>query len=610
MNVVPGWLRKLLPARRTALRRFDAAQATRLLHSWNNVETNINRELRGDLDSLRARARDLSKNEPMAKRYLSMVSANVVGPHGFTYFNQSEEAGKPDVLAQKAIETAWAEWSRAENCDITGRMSFPDMCSAIIKAVMRDGEALVRKVRNAPNKFKYALQMLDVERLDTTLNYPGDSAKNAIIMGVEINGYGRPVAYWLRTAKHGQQVTGTERERVPASEVMHLFITEDPEQIRGYSAMHAVMIRVRHMKGFQEAAIVAAQVGASQMGFFTNPDGNPDPLKDGEDAAGIPFFEATPGQFGMLPAGYDFKSFNPEYPSAYYDAFVKAAKRDISSGLNVSYHGLANDLEGVNFSSIRSGTLEERDQWMKLQEWFVGAFLDPVHADWLDYALLAGAILQQGGSALPAVKLQKFMRHRFVGRRWQWVDPLKDIEASVKAIENGLASPYDVASQQGVDADDVLDDISRFRASAKAKNVELGTPNPNKQPEAPAKTDEPTQADENSKALAVAVSAVGAGIAAMAAREQGAINVNTPVTIADGAVRIAEGAVRVDAPITTPEPRVTLEASISVPERSVTVNNAAPQVEVLPAPQIATKEDVTYDEDGNIKSIVRRPMLN
>lgn len=603
---IPAWISRLLPSRPAGrarnLRRFDAAQATRLLHSWNNIETNINRELRGDLDALRGRARDLAKNEPMARRYLAMVAANVVGPTGFTLQSRAAEGDKQDTLAQKAIEDGWADWSLPKNCDLTGRMSFSDMSSAIIKGIARDGEALVRVRQGAANKYRYALQLLDIERLDTTFHRAADGTKNAVIMGVEINADGRPVAYWLRAAKYGNQVTGTERQRVPASELMHLFVTEDPEQVRGYSWMHAVMIRVRHMKGFQEAAIVAAQVGASQMGFFTNPDGNPDPLKDGEDAAGMPFFEAAPGQFGMLPPGYDFKSFNPDYPSAYYDAFVKAAKRDISSGLNVSYHGLANDLEGVNFSSIRAGTLEERDQWINVQEWMVGAFFDPVFAQWLDSALLAGALVQQGGSRLPAVKLEKFLMHKFQGRRWQWVDPLKDIEASVKGMENGLASPYTIAGQQGVDADDVLDDIARFRQKAKDKGVELASPNP-APPPPPPKSDEPAPADEGSKAIAAAILAV-------AAREPGSITVNTPAVNVSSPVNIAEGAVRVDAPITTPEPRVTLEASITVPERSVTVNSAPAQVEVLPAPQVATKEDVTYDDDGNIKTIVRRPMLN
>lgn len=474
---MPGWLSRLIPARRHAKRRFDAAQYSRLTHSWAQAERSINTELRADLDALRRRSRDLAKNEPLAAKYLKMVIGNVVGPNGFTLQARAlDGANKPDGWANTAIEASWAEWSRASNCDLSGRMSFPDMTRAIIRGIARDGEALVRIREGANNPWGYALQFLDIERLDTNLNREAEPGKNQIIMGVECDGDGRPVAYWLSAAPMGRDPLGKNHARIPADEILHLFITDDPEQVRGIPWMHASMIRIHHLKGFQEAAIVAARVGASKMGFFTSADGNPANLAGGEDEAGMPFTEAEPGQFGMLPPGYDFKSFNPDYPHANYESFVKAAKRDIGSGIGASYHALGNDLEGVNFSSIRSGTLEERDGWMLIQRWLVGAFLDPVYAGWLDNALLSGAIVLPNGSPLPAAKKQKFIAHEFQGRRWQWVDPLKDIQAAVMAVENGLASPYTIASQQGVDAEDVLDDIARFQEAIKARGITLGTP--------------------------------------------------------------------------------------------------------------------------------------
>lgn len=85
-----------------------------------------------------------------------------------------------------------------------------------------------------------------------------------------------------------------------SGEIIHLFMTDDPEQVRGVPWMHAVMLSVNDLKGYNHAAIVAARIGASKMGFFTSPDGDPTPVSDGEDGAGMPFSEADPGQFGML----------------------------------------------------------------------------------------------------------------------------------------------------------------------------------------------------------------------------------------------------------------------------------------------------------------------
>lgn len=494
---VPSWVSRLLPAKKQGKRRFDAAQYNRLTHSWAQADRSINTELRADLDALRRRSRDLVKNEPLAQKYMEMVTTNVVGANGFTLQARVSDGKIQDGFANTAIETAWLDWSRATNCDVSGRMSFPDMTRAIIRGVARDGEALVRIREGANNKYGYALQFLDIERLDTTLNREQEQNVNQIIMGVEMDGDGRPVAYWLLTAPLGRDPVGKKHARIDAAEIIHLFITDDPEQVRGIPWMHASMIRIHHLKGFQEAAIIAARVGASKMGFFTNKDGNPTQIQDGEDEAGVPFTEAEPGQFGVLPDGMSFESFNPDYPHANYESFVKGAKRDIGSGFGAAYHSLGNDLEGVNFSSIRSGTLEERDNWMLIQRWLAGALLETVYAGWMDNALLSGSILLPNGSALPAAKRQKFMAHEFQGRRWQWVDPLKDINASVIAIENGLASPYTIASQQGLDAEDVLDDIARFQAAVKARGIKLGSNNP--AAGAPAAPDEPNEDDAEAK---------------------------------------------------------------------------------------------------------------
>lgn len=560
---MPAWLSRLLPARRGQQRRFDAAQYNRLTHSWIASERSINTELRADLDALRRRARDLAKNSPLAKKFLQMCVGNIAGPRGFNLQARVKNPdGTPDKLACDAIEAAFADWSRAAHCDVAGRLSFRDLTRAVVRAIARDGEALVRVREGARNPYGYALQLLDIERLDTTLNREPADGSNQIIMGVELDGDGRPVAYWLATNALGRDPTGKRLQRIPADELLHLFMTDEPEQVRGVPWMHAVMLTVNDLKGYNHAAIVAARVGASKMGFFTSPDGDPAPVSDGEDAAGMPFTEADPGQFGMLPPGYDFKSFDPDYPHANYAAFVKEHKRDVASGFGVAYNTLANDLEGVNFSSIRSGTLEERDNWMLVQEWVISAFTDVVFAGWMDNALLSGAILMPNGSALPAAKRAKFMAHEFQGRRWQWVDPLKDVQASALAVEKGFASPYTIAAQQGVDAEDVLDDIARFQAAAKAKGVTLGAPAP-----AAAAPVEPPPDDDSTKALNhAALRALAAGPKAVENHyhlpQPAAVTVTSPEIRNDIVVQPA-AAPHVDVHV-EPTP-VTLEAIINVP---------------------------------------------
>jgi capsid protein len=93
-------------------------------------------------------------------------------------------------------------------------------------------------------------------------------------------------------------------------------------------------------------------------------------------------------------------------------------------------------------------------------------------------------VILPNGSALPVTKADKFLSHSWQGRRWAWVDPLKDVEASVEAINNLLASPQQIAAQTGRDIVDVLDDLQRFEQLCKDRGIRRPTPKPSPSPAA------------------------------------------------------------------------------------------------------------------------------
>lgn len=460
-------------------RAFEAAKVTRLTQSWRPSVVNINTDLIYGLTSLRARSRELYQNNDYAKKFAKMVVTNVVGAQGFTLQAKSEDGGKQDELANTAIEKAHADWAKKGTCETTGRLNFAEVCRTLMHSVPVDGEYLVRKVygKAARNKYGFALQIIDPARLDATYNVNNGGVGNDIVMGIEIDQYRRPVAYHI-LARNPGETAARSRDRVPAEEIYHGFLTEHPEQIRGVPWMHASILSLHHLGEFEQSALIAARKGANTLGFFVSPDGMPPVPPSTADATGQEVSNdieiSVPGEYDTLPEGYDFKPYDSKYPDAMTDVFAKHYLRKISTGFGVTYNGLANDLEGVNYSSIRVGTIDERDNWTAIQAWFISSFLTEVYLDWLKAALLNSAITLPNGSTLPATKLDKFSAHHWQGRRWQWVDPLKDIQAAVSAIEAGLASPYQIAAQQGVDVEQVLDEIARFQALAAKKGVNLG----------------------------------------------------------------------------------------------------------------------------------------
>lgn len=479
MNLLQRALRTIWPKAqpqppRGQLRRFEGARLDRLTSDWFATQDSINQELRSDLDRLRHRGRQLVQNNDYARKFAGMVSDNIIGPGGVRLQVRVEDSpGQPDRMANAAIEGAWADWCKA--CDLTGQMSLRDTCALLVGSLPADGEFLVRFVRGteARNRFNFAVQVIDVDRIDTSYN--GRAANgNMVHMGVEVDAARRPVAMHLYTA-HPSDAAGTARtsQRVPTNEVLHRFKVERPEQLRGIPWIAPGMLTLHHLGGFMLSALLAAEHGANHYGFFTSPDGEAPPSVGQADASGQVISASQPGIYDTLPQGYGFQAHESKYPNEVFGPFAKTCLQRIATGWRVAYHSLANDLEGVSFSSIRSGTLEERDRWAADQEWFIGAFMEPLYTAWLQAALLSGAIAMPNGSALPAAKLPKFSRHEWQPRRWEWVDPRSDMEAKVLAVRAGLMAPQDLSSAMGYDFEDTLKSIRDAQALAATFGVQL-----------------------------------------------------------------------------------------------------------------------------------------
>lgn len=459
------------------LRRFEGARLDRLTANWFATESSINEELRSDLDNLRKRGRQLNNNNDYARKFRGMVENNIVGPGGIRLQAKVEDRpGLADNLANDAIESAWAEWGKA--CDVTGMMSFRDLCESLVGSLPSDGEFLVRMVRGADarNRFNFALQVIDVDRIDTAFN--GVHGANTVIMGVEVDRYRRPVALHLFEAHPNDGVrTARRRVRVLADEILHRFKIERAEQMRGIPWMAPGMLSLHHLGGFKLSALLAAEHGANHYGFFEQKEdagaGPPIGVSEGEGTDAINVSTSQPGVYDTLPVGYTFTPHESKYPNEVFGPFVKTTLQRIATGWRVAYHSLANDLEGVSFSSIRSGVLEERDRWMADQEWFIGAFVEPVYQAWLQMALLSGAITMTNGSALPAAKAAKFGKHEWQARRWEWVDPQSDMNAKILSVRAGLMAPQDLSAAMGYDFEDTLKAIKAANELAQQYGVNL-----------------------------------------------------------------------------------------------------------------------------------------
>jgi lambda family phage portal protein len=465
-----------------ARRSFSGASVGALTASWTTQDRHLNQSLLQNLRVLRARSRDLERNNDYAKQFLRMVVDNVVGPVGVALQVQAKQPdGTIDQADSDYVEAQFASWGKRANCDVARRLSWVAMQRLVLRTMARDGEVLVRRWPGR-GPFGYQLQLLDPALLNEQHNEDLAGGRK-IRMGVELDEFDAPIAYHLskRPVNDPRALLspGLDTVRVLAEQMLHLFVPEAVGQYRGVPWMATTLVRQKRLNAYQEAALAAAEEGAKKLAWIHAPEGDLSPLSDGtngiaSNAAGgtAPGLDGEPGagtlytdsgsvHYGMLPPGFGVEGWDPKYPEQNYGPFVTDHVRAIASGLGVAYHKLASNLEGVNYSSARAGELNERDVWIGLQSWLIDELCAPVYSEWLPLAIVSGQL------RLPITKLAKFDAATWQGRRWDWVDPQKDVNAAIAAIGAKLTSRRRVMLRMGLDPDEVWAEIE-------AENERLG----------------------------------------------------------------------------------------------------------------------------------------
>jgi len=466
-----------------ARRSFEGAQINRLTMDLSTVETRIDQEIQSGGKALRARARLLAQNNEYVRRFLQLFVANVVGPNGHTFqsnvteIKEQEKKWKrvPDKLANMKITEAFLDWQRSEHCSADGRYTYPTIQKLTAMYYGRDGEAFIRRVYDPHSKYLLKLQLLPPEAIDETYNMVL-SNKNVVVMGVEIDKWRRPVAYWIKKAIpeyqiYGMSSYGSERERIPASEIIHWFDSEYSNQTRGYTRIASAMLHLHWIKGYENAAVTNARISAGKMGFFGDAKDEDVDDFEGDGQTGTEeadnsntVIDASPGTFSDI-GSKKFMPFDPTYPTQQHEMFIRTTLRGAASGLGLAYSSLANDYSTANYSSLRAELLVERRMWLNEQQKMIDDVQKRIFTWWLE-AVLGGPV------NLPMSKFEKLNQPVFTGPRWPWVDPVKDAQGVRMELESLLVSPFDVAADRGQDLEQLYRDIAEARDLAAEYDLE------------------------------------------------------------------------------------------------------------------------------------------
>jgi lambda family phage portal protein len=448
---------------------LQAADTTRLEQTWTTTPHTADTYIEQHWTTLVARSRDAGHNRDHARKFLQLVQDNVVGSRGFRFHADVQDFnGVTDMPASNEIEREWKRFSRRGNFDVTGKLGRTDFERLWVKTLATDGEAIAVKIYGEKaGPYGFAVQMVDPMFLDPRHNEVITPGGNYIKHGIEFTREGRPVRYHFREydEQHVGYITYSSQKYnvVPADMVIHDFLPEVVNQKRGLPWMRASLWRMRMLSGFEDAAVVNARVGAAKGGFFRDPDG------DTLDEAELPA-DAEAGAF-MNIGNMEFVPYDPAYPAGDFGPFMKRCLMSIASGLGPAYHNIASDMEGVNYTSSRTAELAERELWKGIQDHVIEALCVPIYEAWIDFCLLADRIKV----ANKPLKMERVERYKsaghFTGRRWEWVDPKKSLDAHKLAVELGVKSRQAIIRETGDEPWTVWDELEEERGEMRDRGI-------------------------------------------------------------------------------------------------------------------------------------------
>jgi len=409
-------------------RRKPSGAASRLAAS----RATANQLLNNGGPQLRAYCRALERNNPTARAGIEALTALIVG----TGIALEPDTGNPDWDARMR-----EEFNRMiDHIGVHGE-SIYQLQALGVREMVTAGEGIWRIVPNDdPAGPPVLILPLDAEWLsEDEASSDGDLT---IAAGIGLDRYGRPRRYYLRNPE-----TQGAAEPVPADSVVHFFERRRPVQHRGEPWFAPIIESMMQERDLVDAELEAA-VNTAAIGVVIESDRPDDEGVDDEIAGRDPINDIGLRSVARLYPGEKLHAFSHQRPSQQIAPFRQMLRGDIAAALRVPQRFLDRDVSRANYSSMRADMLDTERLLCPVKEWYghqtIGAL----------YRTIYRAVASRAGVPLSAVTPHGY---RLVPDSQPYVDPTKDIQAALMAIEGGLSTYEHEIGKRGEDYRQVME---------------------------------------------------------------------------------------------------------------------------------------------------------
>jgi lambda family phage portal protein len=451
------------------LRAYEAGEVNRFNDGWLPVNTDTENTDKTQRDLIKARARYLEDNSDIAGAAIGGIVRNVVG----TGIKPQARTGNDEL--NKQIENLWQEWTRADNCDVTGQQTFEELQALLLRRKIVDGEILIKKTVSKKGKFPLKLQVIKSDLLSQYM-ITAPKTGNVIRSGVELDDHLKPLAYWI-DKKSPDGFIQYDPDRIPAREIIHLWTRKQPDQIRGISDLAPIIKRLKDTQDYLDAETIAARIAACFSVFITTSTGTPGTvgrIGNNRDPEGKKLQSIRPGMIKYLAPGEEVQTANPSRGMANARDYISIQERLAGAGLGLSYELMSRDFNKASFSSARQGMLEDRKTFEPMQNYLAAHLCAPIYREWMDLCVMAGLL------NIPdyAQNREKYQQCEWVTPGWAWIDPSKEVQADINALQNAGKTLSQWCAERGYDWREQLEQMALEKQTAESMGLKLAIHTP------------------------------------------------------------------------------------------------------------------------------------
>ena len=461
-----GYVSPIRGAKRAAARvamqqlAYEGARKGRRTEGWYAHGTSADAESQAVVGTLRDRARDLVRNNPYAAAACDVKVTETIG------------AGIVAEIPTQRLRDIWNRFG--DECDADGKSDLYGLQALVERCRFEAGECLVRFVPRELSAREAAAGVIPMRLRVLEPDYL-DQSKDGVIegrlcrYGIEYDGAGLPSAYWLYDEHPGDasmsslRRSGLVSRRVSAADVLHVFRRLRPGQTRGVTEFAPVILRMRDLDDYDDAEVMRKKIEAVLAAFVTSPTGGASPIGPVSTDATGRIEKLFPGMVSYLKPGEGITFSDPKASGGYAD-FQRFGLRAIATGTGIPYELMTGDLSQVNYSSYRAGLIRfrrrlEQDQYQIL----VPMLCAPI---WR-------RVLEDARAVLGQPTLGERTRIEWTPPRFELVDPLKETQAEIEAIQAGLDTWPEVVRRRGWVAEEQLDMIEQWQKKLTTRGIVL-----------------------------------------------------------------------------------------------------------------------------------------